>query len=297
VLQLQCLARDWAGAAATLAQQIKSGLLPADEGHRKEAAMLAAQALALEDSDRSRALDLAVRAIKLDPALVPAALVAARCHIAGGSPRKAARLLHAAWAKSPHPDLAEVMAHLKPGDGPEGRFERVRDLVREQPGGVEGAVALARAAALAQRWDIARKALEDHLEDRPEARICVLMADMEEAQGDKGRAREWLARAVSAPRDPIWVSDGVASQRWTPVSPVSGEIVPCLWKAPFDMPEGDLRLPRSEPQPAASLQSPAARPMELPRAPEPLRPPDDPGVADTALEPESAARRSLATES
>ena len=53
------------------------------------------------------------------------------------------------------------------------------------------------------------------------------MAEIEEAAGDKGRAREWLSRAITAPRDPIWFSDGVASPRWTPVSPVSGEIVPC----------------------------------------------------------------------
>ena len=60
---------------------------------------------------------------------------------------------------------------------------------------------------------------------------------IEAAQGKDGGAREWLGRALTAPRDPIWVSDGVASPRWTAVSPVSGEIVPCEWKAPFDMPE------------------------------------------------------------
>ena len=61
------------------------------------------------------------------------------------------------------------------------------------------------------------------------------MADIEEATGDKGRAREWLARAIRAPRDPMWVSDGVAGPRWVPISPVSGEIVPCQWKTPFEM--------------------------------------------------------------
>ena len=54
VLQLQSLRKDWAGAAATLAQQAKSGLLPGEESNRKQAAMLAAQALALEDKDPPR---------------------------------------------------------------------------------------------------------------------------------------------------------------------------------------------------------------------------------------------------
>ncbi|OYU72057.1 MAG: heme biosynthesis protein HemY, partial [Alphaproteobacteria bacterium PA3] len=174
----------------------------------------------LEDSDKPRALEFALRAHKLDPALVPAALVAARVLITQASTRKASKMLKETWILSPHPDLADVQAHLIPGDGPDARLDRVRDLLKEDKGGLEGAVALARAAIRAQRWDMARDALQPYVDNRPQARVCALMADIEEAQGDKGRAREWLARALTAPRDPIWVSDGVASPRWTPVSPV-----------------------------------------------------------------------------
>ena len=271
MLQLQSLSRDWAGAAATLAQQAKSGLLTGPEGSRKQAAMLTAQAMGLEDTDRAKALELATRALKLDGALVPAALVAARIHIANAAPKKALRILRDVWSRSPHPDLADTVARLKPGDGPDARFERVRDLVKEHPGGLESAFALARAAAHAQRWDVARATLEPYLADRPQARICALMADFEEAQGDKGRAREWLSRAVRAPRDPIWVSDGVAAPRWTPVSPVSGEIVPCDWKSPFEMLSEEPILTISEPIKA----------IEQPRPIEHFRPPDDPGLPDS----------------
>ncbi|HUR44010.1 MAG TPA: heme biosynthesis HemY N-terminal domain-containing protein [Aestuariivirga sp.] len=276
VLQLQSLSRDWTSAAATLAQQAKSGLLTGEEANRKQAAMLAAEALAIEDTGRAKALALATRAHKLDPALVPAALAAARIQIAQGSPRKASRILRETWSRSPHPDLAEVHAHVKPGDGPEARFERVRDLVGHA-GGLEGAYALARAAVSAQRWDVARKTLEPYLANHPQARLCVLMADIEDAQGDKGRAREWLARAVKAPRDPMWVSDGVASPRWTPVSPVSGEIVPCEWKSPFEMPEDRIT---DAPAVAIAAVKPQAKPVDLPRPVEYLRPPDDPGLPE-----------------
>ena len=35
------------------------------------------------------------------------------------------------------------------------------------------------------------------------------MSEVEEAEhGDRGRVREWLARAVHAPRDPAWTADG-----------------------------------------------------------------------------------------
>ena len=292
VLQLQSLSRDWAGAAATLAQQAKSGLLAGEDGNRKQAAMLAAQAMGLEDKDRAKALDLANRALKFDAGLVPAALVAARCYIAEGSTRKAMRVIRDTWGRSPHPDIAEVCAHVKPGDGPEARFERVRDLIKEKDGGLEGAFALARAAALAQRWDVARKTLEPHLADSPQARICALMADIEEAQGDKGRAREWLSRAVRAKRDPIWVSDGVAGPRWTPVSPVSGEIVPCEWKVPFEMIGEDEALTAA----AAARPLETRKPAELPRAIETFRPPDDPGLPDAEAGLEPASRRAVATD-
>ena len=305
MLQIQAVSHDWEGAAATIGQQVKSGAMAAADGNRKQAAMLAAQALALEDREPDRSLELASRALKLDCALAPAALVAARRHIAQGSPRKAARILRQAWALSPHPDLAEVYAHQRPGEGPEQRLARVEELVGGSAGGAEGAYALARAAALAQRYGEARRALEPLLAERPQARVLVLMADIEEGEGDRGRAREFLARAVAAPRDPMWVSDGVASPRWTPVSPVSGEIVPCEWKPPFEMPGGDLRLPQRGPEAetaamaeAAPAEAPAAaalpaaatvaqvaeaaKPATPPGPAETFRPPDDPGVADEA---------------
>ncbi len=189
---MQSAAKDWSAASQTVAQQIKSGLLTGPEGNRKQAAYLAAQALTAEDGNRTLALDLALKAHKLDPSLVPAAAVAARVLIAQASQRKAAKIIRETWTLSPHPDLAEIYGNMIAGDTPEGRYERVRELLRENRGGVEGAVALARAAVKAQRWDAAREALKPYVEDRPQARICALMADIEEAQGDKGgRANGW----------------------------------------------------------------------------------------------------------
>ena len=301
VLQLQSAARDWPAAAATLSQQIKSGLMPTAEGNRKHAAVLAAQALASEDGDKPRALDLALKAHKLDPALVPAALAAARVLISQASTRKASKILKETWLLSPHPNIAELQAHLIPGDGPEARYDRVRELLKEHKGGLEGSVALARAAASAKHWDVAREALAPWLADRPQARICALMADIEEAEGDKGRAREWLSRALTAPRDPIWVSDGVASPRWTPVSPVSGEIVPCEWKAPFEMPEiaeppATIRPPEPQQAPPPPPQEAPPKSLEAPKMVIHQRPPDDPGLPEDFDTPQLPARRSLPAE-
>ena len=60
------------------------------------------------------------------------------------------------------------------------------------------------------------------------------MARIEAGDGNKGREREWLARAVRAPRDRAWIADGYISDRWLPVSPVTGAVDAFEWKAPVD---------------------------------------------------------------
>jgi len=313
LLALQSAARDWAAAEATLETQRRSGAINAETAGKLRAALLAARAIDAEDSDRDLAFDLALRAQKLDPALVPAASVAAREHARRGAVRRAMKDLRRTWEVMPHPDLAALAAHAKPGDQPEARLERVRSLLAANPGGIEGAFSHARAAIEARQWQEARNALLPHLKDRPQARICVLMAEIEEGEsGDKGRAREWLSRALRAPRDPAWTIDGVIVPRWTPVSPVSGELSACEWKTPLDaLPPVDepeppipptppesrepVALPPAEPVPPAKPEPPSAPPPKpLPSTIVPerpvmvakMRPPDDPGLGGGFEDPD-----------
>ena len=273
ILQVHITARDWAAAAATIAQQSRSGLLPKGEAATKQAALLGAQALADEEQNRERALLNATAAHDLDAKLVPAALVAARCHIAAGNPRKAMKIIRSTYALFPHPDLALVMANTKAQNAPEEQFEQVRDLVGKPETNIESAFALARAAIIAKRWDVAKQALETYIEDHPQARICGLMAQIEDAQGDKTRSREWLARAMHAPRDPMWVSDGVAAAHWTAVSPVTNEMVACEWKPPFELHSS------AQWQLQTQTETPLLEPMKpQAKALEPARAPDDPGI-------------------
>ena len=85
----------------------------------------------------------------------------------------------------------------------------------------------------------AREMLTPILTQRPTQKALILMAELEEAEtGDRGRAREWLARAVRAPRDPAWTADGVVLEEWAPVSPVSGKLDAVEWKLPVAEIEG-----------------------------------------------------------
>ena len=278
VLQVQTARKSWEAAALTLDQQGRNGLLAKDQAARKRAAMLTAEALSLEDKEPAQALELASKAVDLDPALVPAAAVVARHHIGSGSARRAMKVLKAAWVQHPHPELADLIAKADAPENVEAAFERVRDTVGPAPENIENAVAIATAAIAAKRHDVAREAFSNYVDNQPQARVCALMAQIEDAADDRGRVKQWLARAIHAPRDPMWVSDGVARNRWMPVSPVTGEIVPCEWKVPFDAPQGQISFAVA-PETALPLIESKQQSSALAITPPP---PDDPGIPDRA---------------
>ena len=128
------------------------------------------------------------------------------------------------------------------------------------------------------------------------------MARIEAGEGYKGREREWLARAVRGPRDRAWIADGYISDRWLPVSPVTGEVDAFEWKAPVDaIGRGDETLlieespePPEPPEPPAALKvaAPVKETLE-PKKPE-LVSPRAPASGDGAAPPrpiESAPAR------
>lgn len=233
VLSLQSADGDWRGAERTLTVGREYKLIDKKDAARQQAVLLTAQAMEAEEKDQEAALLQALEAHKLAPGLVPASVIAGRILASQGNTRKAAKVLEKTWRLSPHPDLAEVYGAARPGDSPQDRLKRVRLLVQKRFDEVEGPVAIARAAIEARAWDEARAALKPLLDDRPPSRVCMIMAEIEnDERGDKGRVREWLARAVNAPRDPMWTADGYATETWAPVSPISGRLDAFEWKVP-----------------------------------------------------------------
>src|SRR5439155_19052195 len=120
----------------------------------------------------------------------------------------------------------------------------------------------------------------------PTQRVAALMAEIEQSEsGDEGRAREWMARALHAVRDPAWTADGYVSDRWMPVSPVSGRLDAFQWKVPLaeigvsrDVIEGDELEAAAAPKPAA-IAAPA------PEAAAPIAEPQKSAPPAVALSP------------
>jgi len=224
---------QWDEALAMVASQPARSREERAHVRRRQAVLETARARQNEISDPSGALSHALAALKLLPDFVPAALIAARIEANRGEGRKAMSLLRRVYRATGHPDVASLYANAAHGASAVDRLKRARELIEVPPPSRAAALVLARAAIDAFDWSLARNALANYSASEPSQAVCLLMAEIEEGQnGDQGKAREWLARAVRAPRDPVWTADGVTSDEWEPVSPITGKLDAFEWKVP-----------------------------------------------------------------
>jgi HemY protein len=295
VLGFRCARGDWMGALAILDNNLASGLIDKPTYRRQRGVLLTARALELETVDRDQARDVVVEAVKLAPTLVPAAVLAAKFQSEAHQIRRAMRLVEAAWLVQPHPDLADAYAHVKLGDSARQRLVRIETLAGKMPGHLESALAVARAAIDATEFAKAREALAPHVE-APTQRVAMLMAEIERTEhGDTGKARAWTLRAVRALHDAVWTADGYVSDRWRPVSPVSGRLDAFQWQMPLSaLPSGNGAI---EPSPFEQAMLAAAPERTVAASALPDTPalvaqdnaPTPPPAADPAPSPPPAA--------
>jgi HemY protein len=233
VLGFRCAQGDWKGALAILDNNLASGLIDKTAWRRQRGVLLTARALELENLDRDLSRETIMEAVKLAPTLVPAAVLASKYQSEAHQIRRSMRLVEAAWLAQPHPDLADAYAHVKLGDSARQRLVRVETLAEKAPGHIESALAVARAAIDASEFARARAVLAPFVAN-PTQRVAMLMAEIERGEhGDTGRARAWMLRAVRARHDPVWTADGYVSDRWRPVSPVTGRLDAFQWQTPL----------------------------------------------------------------
>jgi HemY protein len=266
VLGFCCAKGDWTGALTILDNNQSSGLIDKPTYRRQRGVLLTARALELQNVDRDLSRESAMEAIKLAPTLVPAAVLASKFESEAHQVRRSMRIVEAAWLAQPHPDLADAYAHVKLGDSARQRLVRVETLAAKAPGHIEGALAIARAAIDASEFAKARAALAPFVA-APTQRVALLMAEIERTEhGDSGRARAWTLRAVRALHDPAWTADGYVSDRWRPVSPVTGRLDAFQWQTPVAaLPSDKGSTIESSPFEEAMLAAPAPRRVEPPR--------------------------------
>src|SRR5438477_1017615 len=263
VLGFRCAKGDWSGALTILDNNLASGLVDKSAYRRQRGVLLTARALELERVDRDLSRESVMEAVKLAPTLVPAAVLASKFESEAHQVRRSMRLVETAWLAQPHPDLADAYSHVQLGDSARQRLVRMETLAAKTPGNIEGALAVARAAIDASEFARARAALAPFV-DRPTQRVAVLMAEIERTEhGDSGRARAWTLRAVRALHDPAWTADGYVSDRWRPVSPVTGRLDAFQWQTPVaSLPSDKGAAIESSPFEDAMLAAPPPKRIE-----------------------------------
>jgi HemY protein len=222
---------DWDGALKLLDTQRAVGQVEKKTANRRRAVLLTAKAMSVLDADPAAAKNAALEAHRLVPDFVPAAVTAAKALFRQDDLKRGAKILEAAWKKTAHPEIAETYVHARPGDSTRDRLARAKKLASLRQNNPESSLTIARAALDAGEFRLAREQADAAIRQQPREGAYLLRADIEEAEtSDQGRVRAWLARAVRAPRDPVWEADGVVSERWAPVSPVTGRLDAFEWR-------------------------------------------------------------------
>ncbi|MEI9885710.1 MAG: heme biosynthesis HemY N-terminal domain-containing protein [Rhizomicrobium sp.] len=274
VFDLKAARGAWGEARKVLEDSARHKLVEGEVLRRRRAVLLAAEALdADRRGDAEAALALANDALALEPGLAPAAVLAARKLAATGKAWRAQGVVEACWSQAPHPDLAAVYAAIKPDETYAQRATRLVGLAHLNREHFESRVLEAEEAVLTKNWPEARRLLAPLAHDHASARVCALMAEIEEGEnGDATAAHGWLARAARAARDAEWRCRqcGAAQSEWSAVCPTCSQFDTLAWSAVGEPVARADVAPTKKPVPVRGPEERAGI-VALPR------PPDDPG--------------------
>ena len=236
LLRLQAEKKDWTGARKTLSAKLRNGQLPRDVYKRRDAVLALSEAKDILDDDKSiEAREAAIKANRLSPDLIPAAVMAANGYIAQGKPRYATRVFKKAWEARPHPDLAAAFAAIVPDETPTARIKRFAALTKVNPQHPETKMLLSELHIANEDFPEARRALGDLVETDPDARSVTLMAVIERGEGATDTVvKGWLARAISVPRGPQWICENCQHihNEWKPICENCSSFDTLEWKRP-----------------------------------------------------------------
>ncbi len=232
--RLSARTENWPLAALALEKARKSRVIPKKEANRYEAALLLAQAKeALKASEGKKALSLAEKAKRLMPDWIPACLLLVEAQIVTEHQRAALRTIKKCWCKEPHPQLFPLVHWALYAHKSIEGFKRIQKIVRTTKDNPVSLMALADAALRADLWGEARKALLTLVSRGGATHLTYqMLARLERHEtGDEREASSWLARAVAAPSDPVWLCGacGCSYEYWEARCASCGAFDKMIW--------------------------------------------------------------------
>lgn len=231
---LQSREGDWLAAQKTLERAQDRHALDAAGGRRRRAVVLTERARrALAALDRDEALRLAREAHAEAPELVAATALLARLLIEQEKLKPAAKIIEKSWPKTPHPELAQLYRRTGRDDGL-ALYRRLGRLVELAPEAAESHLAAARAALDAKLTGEARRHLEAVAAAPLDHRTARLRAELEEMDGNQGKAQDWLRKAADAEADAVWHCGSChhVAPDWRAICPACGAFDAIGWGHP-----------------------------------------------------------------
>jgi HemY protein len=256
LFDMQAQVGQWRAAQETLDTGLRTKVVTPQKGRTLKALLLVERSEAAEKAGNDvDALALAREAFGLAPERVAVSRRLAEMQLRSEDNKRAMRTLERAWMLAPHPDLAVLYLKAAGEADPLKRVGIMRRLADQKPDDLESHLALAQVALEAGLWGEARRHLETAGGSNPPARVCRMMAEVEErAQSGQNKVHEWLAKAAQAPADRSWRCSacGAHHEAWRSVCESCGAFGTLHWRAPGTY--GHILPPELQPQPA--LQAP-----------------------------------------
>lgn len=200
----QVAAGDWQSALQTLAIGEKRAQIGGESLRRRRAVLYTARAAALQHSERKEAQRLLAEAIRSAPSFPPAAWHGARQLMIDEKIKAAHGVLELGWKARPHPALAQLVRRLDTSATPKVIEDRLRNLIAANPDHRESRILGAELSMEGRDWLNAVKALALLVEEKPTARLCLLLEKALRGYGDLTEAERWGRMAVTAAREPEW---------------------------------------------------------------------------------------------
>lgn len=194
----------WQEALDTLATGEKRGAIKGDSLRRRRAVLYTAQACSLPNAERRDAQRLLADAIRSAPTFPPAAYHGARHLMIDGKVKAAQGVLELGWKANPHPALAHLCRRLDPADTPKSQIARLESLIATNPEARESRILKAEIAMAGRDWMSAIRILALLVEEKPTARLCLLLEQALKGYGDAKEAERWGRMAATASREAEW---------------------------------------------------------------------------------------------
>lgn len=235
LFDLQARAGRWSDAAATLKEAVANSLTPAANSRRLAVLEYQMSIEAAAKGDAAKAIKHVRKANDLARDFIPASIRLARLYLDAGKARKAVGVIECAWRLVPHPGLLEGYWRAKGADDAIAKVKAAQVLAKNNTCHLESRLAVASAALKARLFGEARKQLTAISSGDAPARICRMMAELEELENDdQAASRAWLMRASAGEPDPAWVCDqcGEAVDEWSAFCAKCESFDAMTWRAP-----------------------------------------------------------------